>query len=242
MVKRKISRSFAKARLYKKRRLNGRSVSRPLRPYKPIPRGVLGHSLTPFPKTRMVKLRYVKQITMDAGTGSTTSYGFRSNDLYDPDYSSGTTPPDQPYYFDQLMAMYQKFTVVGSKITVMPFGATTSGHYYVVGLYRDTDTTARPATLIECMEAPGTVWTGVGNAEQNPRKISLTYSAKKTHRGKPLSNPDLAGSASASPVNSDFYRIFAGCPNSSTDPGEITVNVVIHYTVVLHDRIDPPTS
>lgn len=202
-----------------------------------VPRPIV--STTPFPKTRMVKLRYITSVSLDANAGATTSYAFRSNDLYDCDYS-GTGA--QPYYFDQLMQMYKQFTVVGSKIVITPFGATTAGHYYIVGLYRDTDTTARPATLVECMEAPGTKWMGVGDATQNPRRLSLTYSAKKTKRGKPLSNPDLAGTASSSPTDQDFYRIFAGCPTALTDPGQITINVVITYTAVLHDRIDPATS
>lgn len=232
----KRSRAAAKPKYAK--RTTRRVVRRKLN--SSVPKLVM--STVPFPKTRIVKLRFVKQINIDANAGAVSTYGFRSNDLYDPDYSSGGTPPPQPYYFDQLMAMYKKFTVVGSKITIMPFGANTAGHYYIVGLYRDTDTTTRNATLVESMEAPGTVWMGVGDSTQNPRKLSLTYSAKKTHKGKPLSNPELAGSATASPTNSDYYRIFAGCPTSTTDPGQITVNVVLHYTAVLHDRIDPPTS
>lgn len=196
-------------------------------------------SVTPFPKTRMVKLRYVTNIELDAAAGATTSYGFRSNDLYDPDYS-GTGA--QPYYFDQLMQMYNKFTVVGSKIKVTPFGATTTGHYTIVGIYRDNDTTARTANLVESMEAPGTKWIGVGDSNQNPRVLTLTYSAKKTHGKNPIADPDLAGTASASPTNPDFFRIFCGCPTAATNPGSVTCNVVIEYYAVLHDRIDPATS
>lgn len=195
--------------------------------------------LTPFPKTRKVSLRYVTNIEMDASAGATTSYAFRANDCYDPDYS-GTG--NQPYYFDQLMAMYNKFTVLGSKITITPFGAVNVGEYVIVGLYKDNDTSARTANLVESMEAPGTKWIGVGNAAQNPRKLSLTYSARKTHGKNPIANPELAGTASASPTDQDFFRIFCGCPTSTTNPGAVTVNVVIKYTVLLHDRIDPATS
>lgn len=195
--------------------------------------------LTPFPKTRTVKLRYCQNIDMDASAGAVTTWGFRCNDLYDPDYS-GTG--NQPYYFDQLMEMYEKFTVIGSKITITPFGATTTGHYYVVGIYRDVDTTPRPSTLRGAMEPPGTKWIGVGDANQNPRTLSLTYSAKKTHGGNPVDKAELTGSASASPTTSDIYRVFAGCPTPATDPGQITMNVVIEYTAVLHARKDPVGS
>lgn len=196
-------------------------------------------SLQPFPKTRMVKLRYITNISLDASAGAVTSYGFRSNSIYDPDYS-GTG--NQPYYTDQMFASYNKCTVVGSKITITPFGATTTGHYTIVGVYRDNDTTARNANLVEVLEKPGTKWLSVGDANQHPRSMSLTYSAKKTHGGKPLSNAELACTAAADPTDPDFFRIFCGCPNSSTDPGVVTVLVKIEYTCVFHDRIEPATS
>lgn len=196
-------------------------------------------TLQPFPKTRMVKLRYITNISLDASTGAAASYGFRSNSIYDPDYS-GTG--NQPYYTDQMFASYNKCTVVGSKITITPFGATTTGHYTIVGIYRDNDTTARNANLVEILEKPGTKWRGIGDANQNPRTMSLTYSAKKTHGGKPMSNPDLACTASADPNDPDFFRIFVGCPNATTDPGSVTFLVKIEYTCVFHDRIEPATS
>lgn len=199
----------------------------------------LRRALTPFPKTRMVKLRYVTNVSLDASIGATTSYAFRSNDLYDPDYS-GTGA--QPYYFDQLMQMYNKFTVVGSKIMCTPFGSNTTGDAVIFGIYRDNDTTARTANLVESMEAPGTKWIGVGDNNQNPRRLTLTYSAKKVHGKNPIANPNLAGTASASPTDQDFFRIFCGSPNTSQNPGAVYVNVVIEYTALLHDRIDPATS
>lgn len=203
---------------------------------------MLPKSLVPFPKTRMVKLRYMRSIQLDAGLDAPTSWGFRSNSIYDPDYSSGTTPPPQPYYTDQLFALYKKATVVGSKITITPFGATSTGHYSIVGIYRDDDTTARTSDLQQILEKPGTVWKGVGDANQNPKSMSLTYSAKKTHGGKPMSNVNLYCTAAADPVDEDFFRVFAGSPNPSTDPGSLTVLVKIEYTVVFHDRIEPATS
>lgn len=196
-------------------------------------------SLVPFPKTRMVKLRYITTIGLDASAGAVSSYGFRSNSIYDPDYS-GTGA--QPYYTDQMFASYNKCTVVGSKITITPFGASATGAYTVCGIYRDNDTTARNANLVEILEKPGTKWVGVGDSNQNPKTLSLTYSARKTHGGKPMSNSTLACTAAADPTDEDFFRVFVGCPTSTTDPGAVTVLVKIEYTCVFHDRIEPATS
>ncbi len=202
----------------------------------------LPKSLVPFPRTRMVKLRYVTNIDLDASAGSVSTWGFRSNSIYDPNYSSGTTPTPKPYYTDQMFASYNKATVVGSKISIIPFGAAATGSYVIAGIYRDDDTTARAANLAEVLEKPGTVWRGIGDANQQPRTMSMTYSAKKTHGGKPLSNTSLQCSATADPTDSDFFRVFVGCPTAATDPGQVTFMVRIEYTVVFTDRIEPDTS
>lgn len=219
--------AYSKKTYRKKRSYRRKKVSRPHK------------GLTPFPKTRMVKLRYVTNVELNAAVGAVAQHQFRANSCYDPDY---TGTGGQPYYFDQLMQMYSKYTVVGSKMTVMPFGNTTTGEYSIVGIYRDTDATLRTANLVECMEAPGTKWVGLGDANQNPRRLTITYSAKKMHGANPIANEDLDGTASTNPTDSDFFTIFTGCPTSTTNPGTVTINVVIEYTVLLHDRIDPATS
>lgn len=194
-------------------------------------------TLQPFPKTRMVKLRYITNVDIDASAGAVATYGFRSNSIFDPDYS-GTG--NQPYYTDQMFASYNKCTVVGSKITITPFGASNTGT--ICGIYRDNDTTARTSNLVEVLEKPGTVWRSIGDSTQNKKIMSLTYSAKKTHGGKPLSNVELYCTAAADPVDPDFYRVFVGCPTSTTDPGSVSFLVKIEYTCVFHDRIEPATS
>lgn len=201
---------------------------------KKVPRG-----LTPFPKSRMVNLRYITTIKLNAALNATSQHAFRSNSIYDPDF---TGVGAQPYYTDQLFSSYNKCTVVGSKITVTPFGAPTTGEYSICGIYRDTDSTPRTANLVETMEKPGTVWKGIGDANQNPRTLSMTYSAKKNHRGSVLANTQLSCGAGSNPTDSDFFWVFTGCPNDATNPGDVAFLVKIQYTCVFHDRIEPTTS
>lgn len=62
------------------------------------------------------KLLYTDGVLLatSAGVGFTT-YSFRANSLFDPDY---TGTGHQPYRYDQLATIYQKYRVVSSKITV----------------------------------------------------------------------------------------------------------------------------
>lgn len=69
-----------------------------------------------LPDKYMCKLRYASRITMTPSiTSDLTSYIFRANDLYDPDYAYGG---HQPKGFDQLCLFWNHFTVLGSKIKV----------------------------------------------------------------------------------------------------------------------------
>ena len=76
-----------------------------------------------FPKSKKVRLRYVQTFSLDApGSGIATRY-FRANGMFDPDASVGG---HQPLYFDQYMAGYDHYTVIGSKIKVTPSNASTA--------------------------------------------------------------------------------------------------------------------
>jgi hypothetical protein len=67
-----------------------------------------------FPRRLLVKLRYRDQVLF-TGTGTTTNRQYRINSLFDPNFSLGG---HQPYYFDELKAVYSEYCVVRCKYTV----------------------------------------------------------------------------------------------------------------------------
>lgn len=67
-------------------------------------------------KPMRVKMKYTDGVLLTTTTGiGVTTYAFRANSLFDPD-QTGTG--HQPYRFDQLAAIYQRYRVLKSKITV----------------------------------------------------------------------------------------------------------------------------
>ena len=86
---------------------------------------------SPIAPRALTKLRYSTRFLLDpASTGmigvddqSLTSYQFRMNSCFDPDYSSSNQLANkgdnnhQPYGFDQWAAQYNNYRVVGSTIT-----------------------------------------------------------------------------------------------------------------------------
>jgi len=81
----------------------------------------------PFPDRRNVKLSY-RQIVQLATSNATSLFGtqqaFSLNSLYDPDYTGGG---HQPYGFDQLTQIYQRYKVNGVHIKLRFFDPTDDG-------------------------------------------------------------------------------------------------------------------
>lgn len=94
---------------YSRKKSTGRKVI----PYRKKPRVPRFNDVL---RPMRVKMRYQDGVVL-ASTAliGFTTYAFRTNSLFDPDW---TGTGHQPYRFDQLAAIYRKYTVVGSKITV----------------------------------------------------------------------------------------------------------------------------
>jgi len=78
-------------------------------------RGKAAYKRGPALNNTTRKLFYSTEITMDAGSGSYSTYCFRANSLFDPDFTGGG---HQPYGHDQLMEFYNYNRVKSSNIKV----------------------------------------------------------------------------------------------------------------------------
>lgn len=212
-------------------------------------RNMLSFNKAPMPNKFAVKLRYAESYSIDPGVGGITGVRvIRANSLNDPDRTGGG---HQPRGFDQLMAMYDHFVVIGSKITVMfnTGGTTGIGGAFIVGIsLKDSDTTA--ADKNEYMEGRNVVsrqlLKGAGSATsivQDRCTLKKTFSARKfLGRSKPLSDPELKGGSGSNPTEQAFFHIFAQLMNSSLDANPIEVQVVIDYLAVLIEPKQPTQS
>lgn len=154
-----------------------------------------------FPKMLKFKHKYVQQVSL---TGSTSSQLFSCNSLYDPD---ATGAGHQPMYFDQLSALYDHYTVIGSRIIyrIVPAGTSVQHPYRViVWINDDTTTTGSSTDIAENKFAKTRICTG----GINPSQIVLTnrWSAKKFF-GPPLANDELKGTPSSNPTEQSYYQI-----------------------------------
>lgn len=192
-----------------------------------------------FPSNQTFMLRYCPQVVMNPSSlGICSLYQFRANDLYDPDF---TSTGGQPRGFDQIMAYYNHFTVVHSRMRVhvsTPTLTSTGNQYVAVcltGASGDVSSTTTLTDILETIPDTNRDWGMVGTAN-NGRSVMydskwITFDAKRFF-GKNLDvlYSDFQGSASGSPAELAFFNIFVGAYDRTSDTDAVQVVVELEYT------------
>lgn len=227
MVKRKRNTSYGKR---KRTRRSGRFTRKRKRYF---PQRIGG-----FPKTRMAKLRYCTEFSLNPISNGWTSHVFRANDCNDPDLSGGG---HQPIGFDQMMAAYDHFTVIGSKIRIISVSSgitNVNPSYFGLLLSDDGTRIASASNINHLMEYPGImvsqghggyVWTR-GHRQGN--QITRKFSAKRFFGKKNIIGDSLyRGDASTTPTEGAFFEVFCASV-AGNDAGQCDFRAIIDYIVV----------
>lgn len=184
-------------------------------------------------------LKYVQQITMDPTAGGNQSWIFSANGCYDPDITSSLAG-HQPYGFDQLMAMYNHYTVVGSKCQVIISNSQGSLPIYAGILLRDTSIPLGTSTGTEyILEQPGNkmrlLGYGTSGAGGKANVMTCRFSAKKffsKSRGAIVEDIALRGDVYQNPAEQAYYHVVLAPQTSADNIGQQAVMVQIEYYVV----------
>lgn len=197
-------------------------------------------ALTGFPKNKIVKLRYVQEITLTtpAVTGLSKSLPFVANGCYDPYYPIGG---HQPKGFDQWMTIYANYNVLGSKCTMRMLNSGVDS--FAWGVAR----TATPNELdgktleyiLECRMNKGFAVAGAYQRNNNmPTSTvkTITYSQKKQHGPNSTNAANLIGTSGDNPEELTIFEPWM-CPSAS-NPSSLTANFVItiDYIVMLTEQ------
>lgn len=197
--------------------------------------------LSGFPTSKMVKLRYIdSDITLDAAAGLTADYVFRANSVFDPDY---TGTGHQPMGRDQWSEVYNRYTVLGSKITLYAtpiattnsvptyFGITLSGETSPLGSYSSIN------SILESKLSSGTRLAGstVSGAIPRSLKLTKTFSAKKFFGVKDVQDgAALSAEVGANPSKDAYFSVWAASVDGS-NPGAMSFRVQIDYIVLYRE-------
>lgn len=173
----------------------------------------------PFPAIHQATLRYSITINLDPTAGQVASHVFRSNSIFDPDY---TATGHQPYGFDQYAALYNHYRVDDANIVMTP----TSTGNGIFGISKVDDTTIA-SSMILAREQKGTVCAAMANTNTSNNTLMNFYTKSN------MLNPHAVDSSTAgNPAENVFWQCWYSAANASTDESSrpFLVNIVYNVT------------
>lgn len=188
-----------------------------------------------FPMSKLTKLRYSEEISIDAVTSAQT-YSFLANGLYDPNV---TGTGHQPMNYDTWQSVYDHYTVIGSKINVrwIP-NVTTNALPGIMGIALTDDGTLTSGQSLQYLIEQKLVSVNkhvIGIVSSGKySQVTKTFSAKKFF-GKPnntmIGDDEYRGSSATNPNEKAYFEVFV-VPVGGDNPGDFSLIVTIDYIAV----------
>lgn len=177
---------------------------------------------------RIVTMRYYMKKTMLANT-ILDNLQLRANGLTDPEVALGG---HQPRGFDQYMALYKRYVVMGSKITVLAWKRANS-EAALVGVRVDDALNSPDTDDFAMVENKRSTFGVIRTNQLVGVKLKVGYNTKALfNRKSPVDDTDLIGTTSADPTTQALYTVSA-ISATDTDAVDIDVIIWIDYRVML---------
>ena len=190
-----------------------------------------------FPDSEVATIRYSDEVAISPGAAY-GQYTYRGNSCFDPDE---TGIGHQPMYFDQYAAVYSKYKVLASRITVTAsnYNPTAAATIVLVPSSEIVTITSYPIA----MEQPYAKRTELLPISTRAGVRSSITSGMSTARILGLSRAQLASedysaSTGATPISVWYWNIAA------FDVSAVSIRLVvdIEYKVIFYDRRSPSLS
>lgn len=188
-------------------------------------------SSLPYPPKMKFNTRYCElRRQINAGAGTAATHVFKLNGMFDPDYTG--TLDHKPIGFDQVMAMYDHYTVIGARARVFFQNGENSIEQMVCLSIKDTLTTS--PDLQNVIENGNCRWKtlGIKSSNSDTCELSIGFSAKKFFSRNPLTSSNLQGSLAGDPSEGAYLHVSSQAL-SGNDPGNMHFSIVIEYTAIL---------
>lgn len=170
-------------------------------------------------------------LSINPGAGTAGVHVFAANGLYDVNI---TGVGHQPTGFDQLMALYNEYVVVGSTIKVTYINADANvASICGISLTDFNTTSADPRVYVENGNCK---WTQMSTFKSGQDCVTITHKAdigKFSKQG--IDDQDFAGTSGTNPSDTHFYHIWVAPSDGTADPAATVVNVEIKFDVIFRD-------
>lgn len=194
-----------------------------------IPRNM---QIVPVKQTKT--LRYVDDITLSVGVADIPkTHFFSCNGLYDPDI---TGVGHQPMGFDVIMPLYDHYVGIGATITAtFTSTSTTSAGLAKVGICLKDSASVSFGTNSHVMEQQRCITRHLGTMGSDKGIQVIKWKVNPNtflSRSKPLSDPDIRGTASTNPAEQCYFVLWATGISTTAVPATVICEVQIEYTGV----------
>lgn len=191
-----------------------------------------------FPKRMVMTHKYCDNVQLVSTSGALNKYLFSCNGMFDPN-STGTG--HQPLYYDQMAALYNHYTVIGSHIKIRVTPTASAEETLYVGTWLDDDTvTSNITSFNDISERTTGKLLLIPPNSNSVYTMSNKWSAKKTFGGSVLGNDNLQGTLTANPTEQTFYGIGIQTASSATTGLEILFEIT--YIAVWDELKDVAAS
>lgn len=237
-----MSASLASRRLAMyRRRSKSNAVGKIYKTQQVIPRQLW--RMDPFPPNYHCTLRYSDAKTLSTGSAVFgTEFQYRLNSLYDPDYTSAG---HQPYGYDQMAALYNKYRVKAVRYT-LTFTTPGAANDIKCGVVFRPNTTAGISS--------GNVWI----VDEDPAGITADLSSSGDRRAvitgriemskifgisktKLMAEDNYSAAVTSNPTNV-VYMTFATICYDGTNAVSSSCNVALDFECTFYDRITQSSS
>lgn len=193
-----------------------------------------------FPKEACVTHKYSQTFSLTSTTGSLATQVFSANGMFDPDI---TGVGHQPFYYDQMSALYNHYTVIASKITLRSLANGTTDSSTQIALLMDDDGSLNGysaiGSVIEQTQVKPSNYCIINGASP-PVKMSQYFNAKKIFGVDPVGLSQFTPLTSANPSEQTYFIVCAQGPGGATTT--LQFQIEIEYTAVWTELTQANTS
>lgn len=185
-----------------------------------------------YPDSLTCVLTYADVFAIAPGSQAGT-YTFRGNSLFDPDY---TSTGHQPYYYDQLSAIYSRYRVFSSRIRAAAMNNVGTSPVQIT-VVPASEVVALGLTThpLEYPRAKGAKLLGVAGYQTTVVTHSATTQAILGLRNKQILDEDFSALTGANPVSIWYWMVSAYDVQAANV--SVGVQVTIEYECEFYDRI-----
>jgi len=195
------------------------------------PRAIAQGFASSFVKGRITKMVYHQRVILSSIGGAMSTYTWRANSIYDPDY---TSLGHQPRGHDQWELLYANYLVVGSRINIRATFAEGAGTVpYTYGVLRSRSASNPFTNANGCIEESGKYRLWRGGVDTGV--LRQGYGLKRFFNIKdPKDNITRFGAPFGSnPSEEAFFHVWVA--GDGLDDAYARFEVTIQYVVLLSD-------